>query len=341
MNDDTLRRLVEERWTALEAEQTTGERRLRVSHLPVHGNHNLLTIGVDHEGHRHVLVPVHAHRKIRPGLDGPVLQLRKRALEDEDTYQTYADLACLRDDLNDLFTELCMDVMAAAGELPENPVKALYCVLDRWKSLFRTQEAPLGPEQLAGLFGELILLNRLLERDSSAYRIWRGPEGHHHDFSTGVTAVEVKASTATEGRRPQIHGLDQLEAPDDGELCLVWFRLQRTTVNGSGTGIVELVDRTLRLCDDEVAVLDLLAQVGYRSADADRYHDVRFLISEEQWYSVSAGFPGLTGRALIAAGVPISILDVEYTIDLSGETPASMEPGDVHQVMNELIQESV
>ncbi|WP_216588624.1 PD-(D/E)XK motif protein [Streptomyces brasiliscabiei] len=337
MNEDTLRRLVEERWTALEAEQTTGERRLRVSHLPVHGDHNLLAIGVDHEGHRHVLVPVHANRKIRPGLDGPVLQLRKRALEDEDTYQTYADLACLRDDLSDLFTELCVDVLEAANELPENPLKALYRVLDRWKSLFRTQQAPLGPEQLAGLFGELILLNRLLEKDPSAYRIWRGPEGHHHDFSASATAVEVKASTATEGRRPQIHGLDQLEAPDDGELCLVWFRLHRTTVNGSG--IVELVDRSLRLCDDEVAVLDLLTQVGYRSADADRYHDVRFSISEEQWYAVSAGFPGLTGRALIAAGVPISIVDVAYTIDLSGETP--MEPEHVSQVMDELIQESV
>ncbi|MDW4908032.1 PD-(D/E)XK motif protein [Streptomyces sp. ADMS] len=341
MNDDALRRLVEERWTALEAEQTTGERRLRVSHLPVTRDNGPLAVGVDHGGHRHLLVPIHTHRKIRPGLDGPVLQLRKRALEDEDTYQTYADLACLRDDLSDLFTELCVDVLEASKELSENPVKALYRVLDRWRALFRAQEAPLGPEQLAGLFGELTLLNRLLEKDSSAHRLWRGPEGHCHDFSTGVTAVEVKASTASEGRRPQIHGLDQLEAPGGGELCLVWFRLQRTTMNGSGTAVVELVDRALRLCDDEGALLELLAQAGYRPADADRYHDVRFLVSEEQWYSVGPGFPGLTGRALVAAGVPVSILDVEYTIDLSGETPAPMEADQVSRVIDFMIQESV
>ncbi|NEC85741.1 PD-(D/E)XK motif protein [Streptomyces sp. SID12501] len=341
MTDDTLRRLVEERWTALEAEEPTGERRLRVTHLPVSGDHGSLAVGVDHGGHRHLLVPVHSHRKIRPGLDGPVLLLRKRALEDEDTYQTFADLACLRDDLTDLFTELCMDVLEAARELPENPVKALYRVLDRWKALFRTQEAPLGPEQLAGLFGELTLLNRLLEKDSSAHRLWRGPERHRHDFSTGITAVEVKASTTTEGRRPQIHGLDQLEAPDGGELCLVWFRLQRTAVNGSGTAVVELVNRTLQLCDDEGALLELLAQVGYRSSDADHYHDVRFVISEEQWYSVGPGFPSLTGRALVAAGIPVSVLDVEYTIDLSGKSPAPMEPDQVSRVIEDLIQESV
>ncbi|GAB2904954.1 PD-(D/E)XK motif protein [Streptomyces heilongjiangensis] len=340
MNKDALRRLVEERWTALEAERTTGERRLRVSQLPVDGDQGPLVVGVDHGGHRHLLVPVTSHRKIRPGLDGPVLLLRKRALEDEDSYQTYADLACLRDDLSDLFTELCVDVLEAATGLPENPLKALYRVLDRWKALFQTQEAPLGPEQLAGLFGELILLNRLLERDSSAHRVWRGPEGHRHDFSTGGTAVEVKASTASEGRRPQIHGLDQLEAPDGGELFLLWLRLQRTTVSGSGAGVVELVNRMLRLCDDEGALLELLAQVGYRPADADRYHDARFVIGEEQWYCVGPGFPGLTNAALVAAGVPISIMDVEYTIDLSGETPEPMAPGEVSRVMNGLIQES-
>ncbi|MFF3322088.1 PD-(D/E)XK motif protein [Streptomyces sp. NPDC002889] len=340
MNDDALRKLVEERWAVLDAEQTTGESRLRVSQLPVVAEHGPLAVAVDHDGHRHVLVPIHAHRKIRPGLDGPVLRLRKRALEDEETYQTYADLACLRNDLSDLFTELCVDVLGAVEGLPENPVKALYRVLDRWKALFRTQQAPLGPEQLAGLFGELTVLNRLLEKDPSAHRLWRGPEGHRHDFSAGTTAVEVKSSTGGEGRRPRIHGLDQLEVPEGGTLCMAWFRLQGTTVNGSGIAFVDLVAQTLRLCDDEGALLELLAGAGYSASDADRYHDVRFVISEERWYRVDPDFPGLTGQALVAAGVPVSALDVEYTIDLSGEIPVPLMPGQVAQMIDSLIKES-
>ncbi|MET9405538.1 PD-(D/E)XK motif protein [Streptomyces sp. NPDC002935] len=340
MNDDALRTLVEERWTALEAEQTTGERRLRVAQLPVAAK-DPLTVAVDHDGHRHLLVPIHSHRKVRPGLDGPVLRLHKRILEDEQTYQAYADLACLRDDLSDLFTELCVDVLGATGELPDNQIKALYRVLDRWKALFKTQGTPLGPEQLAGLFGELVILNRLLAEDPSAHRLWSGPEGHRHDFSAGVNAIEVKSTAEGEGRRPRIHGLDQLEAPDGGTLCLAWLRLQRTTANGSGTAFVEMVDRALHLCDDEGTLLELLAGAGYHLSDSERYHDVRFAVREERWYRVGADFPGLTRLALKSAGLSVSALDVEYTIDLSGEAPAPLPPDEVSHVVENLIQESV
>lgn len=341
MNDEALRRLVEERWTALRAEQTTGERRLRVAPVPLTTEGGSPAAAVDHEGRLHLLLPIDTHRKIRTDPAGPVIQLRKRALEGEEIYQTYADLACLRDEFDDLFTELCVDVLAAVEGLPENPVKALYRVLDRWKALFRTLTPPLKSEQLAGLFGELLVLNRLLERDPSAHRFWRGPDGHHHDFSTGFTAIEVKSSIATEGRRPRIHGLNQLETPEGGTLCLVWFRLRRTAAGGAGTSFVEAVDHALRLCDDETSLLELLARAGYRPSDADRYHDVVFVVGEERWYGVDAGFPGLTARALHAAGVPLSALDVEYTIDLSGEFPAPLRHGRVEQLIDSMIQESV
>ena len=189
MTDGSLRSLLEEHWAALEAEQATAEHRLRVSELPVVTAGGPLAIAVDHDGYRHVLVPIPAHRKIRPGMDGPVLRLRKQALEDEETYQTYTDLACLRGDLNDLFTGLCADVLGAVEGLPGNPVKALYGVLDRWRALFRTEGRPLGHDQLAGLFGELIVLNRLLRKDPSAHRLWRGPQGHRHDFSATAQAI--------------------------------------------------------------------------------------------------------------------------------------------------------
>ncbi|MFD5078373.1 PD-(D/E)XK motif protein [Streptomyces sp. NPDC058371] len=338
MNEDELHSLVEQRWAALEAEPTSGERRLRVAELSVATGSGPLAVAVDHEGHRHLLVPIHTHIKVRTGLDGPVLRLRKRPLEGADTYQTYADLACLRNDLSDLFSELCVDVLEEAVALPENPVKALYRVLDRWKSLFRTQGLPLGPEELAGLFGELTVLNRLLAKDPSAHRIWHGPQGYRHDFAAASNAVEVKASTGSEGRRPRIHGLDQLEAPTGGTLCLAWLRLHRTS-SSVGVRFVDSVNEALRLCDDEGALLELLAKAGYRLADADLYEDVCFAIGEERWYRVDANFPGLTGEALTTAGVPVSVLDVDYTIDLSGEVPAPMKPAQVTQMIEKLVQE--
>ncbi|MFJ1804686.1 MULTISPECIES: PD-(D/E)XK motif protein [unclassified Streptomyces] len=339
MSDNGFRDVVEDHWVALEAAPTSGERHLRVSQLPVVTEQGSLVAAVDHDGFRHVLVPVHSHLKIRSSIEGPVLHLRKRPLEDEETYQMYADLACLRTDLNDLFTELCADILDATEELPNNSVKALYRVLDRWKALFQPQGAALGPEQLAGLFGELLVLNRLLQLDSSAHRLWHGPKGHHHDFTTGIIAVEVKTSTKG-GRRPRVHGLDQLDAPEGGALSLVWFRLRRSIGGSSGVGFLELLEQTLRSCDDESVLLDLLAQVGYRSVDAERYRDVRFVIDEERWYEVTAEFPSLTSRKLVAAGVPISVCDVEYTIDLSSEVPVPMLPDTVARTIDRMIQES-
>ncbi|MFI8235800.1 PD-(D/E)XK motif protein [Streptomyces sp. NPDC085866] len=341
MNADTLRQLVEERWTALEAEQTTGRHRLRVSQLPVTTDQGSLAAGIDHEGHRHVLVPVHTHRKIRTNLDGPVLRLRKRPLEDDETYQTYADLTCLRTDLNDLFTELCVNVLSAVATLPQNPVKALYGVLDRWKALFQGQSAPLGPEQIAGLFGELLVLKRLLDRDSSAHRLWRGPKGHPHDFVAGKAAVEVKTSGAAGGRKPRIHGLDQLDPPLGGTLCLVWFRLESSDSSASGLGFLELLEQTLHSCDDESALLEMLAATGYRSVDAEKYRSIRFVVGEERWYRVTSDFPRLTTQTLLEAGVPLSVLDVEYTIDLSKDAPSPMPADEVVQLLEHLIRESV
>ncbi|WP_324784074.1 PD-(D/E)XK motif protein [Streptomyces sp. H51] len=340
MSGDSLRKVVEEHWSALEAEPPSGERRLRVSQLPVDTEQGVVAAAVDHDGFRHLLIPVRSHLKIRSGLDGPVLDLRKRPLEDGETYQTYADLACVHSDLNDLFTELCADILDATGKLPNSPVKALYRVLDHWKALFQPQGTVLGPEELAGLFGELLVLDRFLQHDSSAHRLWWGPDGHHHDFTAGNLAVEVKTSAKGEGRRPRIHGLDQLDAPEGGTLCLAWFRLHRANGTDFGVGFLELLEQTLRSCDDESALLGLLAQAGYLSVDAHRYRDVRFAVDEERWYEVNPDFPALTTRALGAAGVPISVLDVEYTIDLSGENPLPMAPAAVSRMIDRMIQES-
>ncbi|MFD9337287.1 PD-(D/E)XK motif protein [Streptomyces sp. NPDC060028] len=338
MSKETFRRIMEQSWSGLEDETPSGDRRLRVARLPVDVVHGPLAVGVDYEGRRHILIPIPSDRRLRSGLDGPGLQLRKRPLEDEETYQHYADLSCRRDDLGDLFTELCIDIMRAAAELPENPVKALYRVLDRWKALFRAQGTLLGPEQLAGLFGELKVLHRLLEADPSAHRLWCGPEGHRHDFSGAAAAVEVKASTADEGRRARIHGLDQLEAPTAGTLTLVWLGLRRSAGPAAGETIPELVERLLRLCDDESALLESLARVGYRVTDADNYQDVRFVVREERWYRVGPEFPGLTSHALTAAGIPVSVLDVSYTVDLSGASPLPMEPSEVSRTVESLLQ---
>ena len=316
---DPAPRLLDRHWRALEASPVSGDRRLRVTSLPVDTPRGRLAAAVDHVGHRHLLVPIASNQAVRRGMHGPALFLRRRPLEDEERYQVYADLSCARADLNDLFSLLCADVLETTEKSPDNPLKVLHRVLDRWKSLFQTTGLPLGPDQVAGLFGELFVLQRLLRLDSSAHRLWLGPTGHPHDFSGHDAAVEVKASTSALGRQARIHGLEQLQAPPRGELHLVWLRLRRTSET-EGDGFVELVNRTLELCDDESALATLMAGAGLHLADTDLYRELRFAVDEERWYAVDDTFPRLTS-ADVAAEHTGRLHDVTYTVDLSTEPP--------------------
>lgn len=336
--NDSHRDLVERLWDGLEAEQVTGRRRFRITSLPVDTVNGPLAVAIDFEGHRHLLVPIESNQQVRRGLDGPVLVLAKRPLEDEHVYQVYADLGCQCPDLDDLFTLLCADVLRSAETFRANPIKGLYRVLDRWRALFQARGAPLGPEQIAGLFGELTILARLLKDDPSAHRLWRGPEGYRHDFTNGISAVEVKTTLDGDDRRVRIHGLDQLEPPTEGSLILTWHRLDRA--RQAGESLPGLVERTLRMCDDERALLGKLALAGYRPADNDAYRDAHFTVTDERWYVVDTAFPQLTGNDLAAAGIPIRVLDVAYTVDLSMEPPTPLEQDEVNQHLDTMIRES-
>lgn len=334
---DRLRHLVDRHWKELESASVSGERRLRVAELPFVGPQGKLAAAVDREGHRHLLVPIASNQAVRRGLDGPTLVLAKRPLEDENTYQVYADLACLRTDLNDLFTMVCADVLKLTESTPGNPLKVLHGVLDRWKTLFQTAGAPLGPDQIAGLFGELLILVQLLQRDSSAHRLWSGPAGHHHDFVGGDHAVEVKSSTAPKGRNARVHGLEQLGVPLDGALLLAWLRLKRVSVD-EGEGLVELVERALKLCDDESGLMALLSSAGFHMTDVDFYREVRFSVIEERWYAVDAGFPKLTAAELVVTSAAAGVSDITYTIDLSTEPPVPLEEEDVQEHLSRMTE---
>ncbi|MFI8850838.1 PD-(D/E)XK motif protein [Streptomyces sp. NPDC053499] len=340
-----MRDEVERCWKDLAGRPASSARRLRTTPLPVATRRGPVLAALDHEGHRHLLVPIASNQRMRHDPDGAALTLRRRPLEDAETYQTYADLGCLRPDLDEVFTGLCGDVLTemtdpqvGAETSAAGAMKALYRVLDRWRALFRGAHSPLGPGQLAGLFGELTVLVRLLRTDPSAHRLWRGPLGHRHDFAYGSEAIEAKTSVGDGSLRVRVHGLRQLEAPEHGRLHLVCFRLERSGTAPGATSVVDLAENALSLCDDEGALLSLLASAGYHPADAERYRSILFHLVEERWYPVDTGFPRLTGTDLAAAGVPIGVSDVEYTVDLTVEPPQPLPRTRLERILEDLLE---
>lgn len=339
MTDAGRRAELDEHWRQLENSKPTKDGAIRVSDLSVVTARGAVSAGVDSAGCRHLLVPIGSHQMVRRGTGGPVLKLRGRPLENANEYQNYADLACLEHAFDGVFTTLCVDVLEAISSSTSNPLKGLYTALDTWRALFQTTGRALGPEQLAGLFGELLILRRMLELNSSSQILWKGPARHRHDFSSVTRALEVKASMAAEGRKIRVHGLDQLDVPADGGLVLVWFRLERS--DSGGTTVPTLVDQVLELADDAVGLLAQLNDVGYRASDNVHYSEIGFVVSEERWYRVDSEFPRLTIGMLDAAGVTVDVQDVEYSVELPSQPAEPVVAGRGVEYLLAMIEEMV
>lgn len=305
------------------------ETSLRIHELDDETPWGQVCLGIDIDGSRHLLVPIASRTPLRTGLEGPGLSLRKRNLEDDDRYTTYADLACHRSELAYLFDDFCDDVLRELAAFRPLPMKAVYQVVDRWRSMFDRPLGVLTDEAAKGLYTELLVLRRLLARDPSAHRMWVGPRGASHDFHGGDTDLEVKATTVPVGRHVRIHGLDQLEPTHGSTLLLAWFRLTDTRQSGTGESLIELTELALELTDDEPAVRDLLAAAGYLPGTLDTNDGRRYVIADERWYVVDNDLPRLTRAALARADVPETVTDVDYTIDLTAEPPTPLHPSDV------------
>ena len=255
-----------------------------------------------------------ARTRLSGGLDGPGVMLRGRALEGETTYQYYADLSCHDEGIEDLFAQMSAELLRNLSQDPGNTVRLLNQVLARWKALFATTTG-LGAMAVTGLFAELLILTDLLSCDRGAARLWRGPRGERHDFAGPRGAVEVKATLQPEGRTVRIHGLDQLEAPDNGgDLYLAWVRLKRSD-EPMARGINELVAQALSMVDDEHEMVNLLSKAGYVFNDRHRYDLEKFIVVEQAWDRVDNTFPRLTGNDL--PNLPAQVRQVDYVLDLS------------------------
>lgn len=302
---------LEELWSAAAAKPVASL--FRTATCGIDTPHGPVLIGVRNTGARHLLVPINGMHTLQEDVDGRAVTLRRQVLEDETSYRVYASLALADDKLCDMFTALCAEIVERIAATPNKAVAAIRRTLSDWRALLSGSRHTLGPEQLAGLFGELIVLRAMVARDPGAVAFWTGPLKSKQDFHRGATALEVKSTTSPESRSARIHGLGQLDG-GDGRLLLTWLRLR----TDRGRSVPELVDEILEVTDDEATFLGALLQAGYVQMEREVYSRRVFEVIEQRTYEVGPGFPriiaaGLTGDAALAG------LDhVDYDVDLDG-----------------------
>jgi len=227
----------------------------------------------------------------------------------------FLDLTCLSLELEPVFGEVVDEIVSRVSR-GIGCLEAARTTLDDFRNLLDPSPPDrIDRSRIAGLVGELVVLNRLLDLSPSAWRAWRGPAGDRHDFRAVDTSLEVKASLRAGSVTVTINGLEQLVPPTGGTLHLAHLTLE--AVSGGLLTIAALGARALAMADDPAELRGLLAGVGCPNVAAKAWNQDAFRIEAESHYRVEANFPRIVSSAFKGDSPPPGVDDVAYRIDLS------------------------
>ncbi len=211
------------------------------------------------------------------------------------------------------------------------PGDAGRAALQAWRELLaRPAGEPLSETALVGLFGELEVLESVL-RLEGPLESWTGWNRDHNDFRLPGLVIEVKSTTSANYRRVRIHGLGQLDDPQDGsDLVLVLRRLEPSP---EGRSVPDLIESLVRLGASRAVLLERLSNAHYSDQHRGMYEAHKFVSQEIALRSIDDTHPRLVPAKLV--GVDLSCIDkVDYELNLQGDPEA-----DLSVTLDELLAE--
>lgn len=201
------------------------------------------------------------------------------------------DVTCADTRLVPTFATMVGEMLDRIDVSGTTAVDELSRVLESWRLILAQQARDRGRNQVIGLFGELVILERMTRVDPvRALMAWRGKEGYRHDFYA-TNALEVKTYTTLNTPKVSIHGAYQLDPPIEGSLHLATFRVEETP---TGRTIVEIVDEIVKL---GVLRSELLGR-STENAPIILDDGLRLAVAEERLYEVTDDFPGVRASRL-------------------------------------------
>lgn len=247
-----------------------------------------------------------------------------------------AIIYCKIDSLEDVFQRFIQTIVDSLSG-GQTPHAAVATAVEKWVAFFSKSGTKKNPQELMGLFGELLFLGERLTVAKDPLLVldcWKGPEGRPWDFifpdGTGSCFVEVK-TTGLDRRRIIVNGLDQLWAADTTRnsywiywLRANWFRHEDGSSKGS---IFELIGKLQTFCSgvsEEVRLTldDLLRAIGLLDIDSETlqaYQAIKITAGKSCWLSVREDFPALHRGNVVNATVLDRVSEVQYSLTLKDE----------------------
>lgn len=243
------------------------------------------------------------------------LQVARQQLQHEGgSVNTYIRIDCLEQDLREPFGFLANRVVdhLVGGATPS---RACMDAVRDFRRLLSRAGGPLPPqEEILGLVGELLLINRLVRHRPELWKGWNGPMGSACDFSWGTLDIEVKASHLSGEPRITVNGLDQLE-PAEGRSLLLYHSI--LSANPIGTvSVPELADSVRALIQDPEEFDERLSHAGYLQEQKDFWLEHRFTLHEVAMYSVTDDFPRIRKTDFPDGCLPPGIARLRFDVML-------------------------
>ncbi|MEU0091824.1 PD-(D/E)XK motif protein [Kribbella sp. NPDC006257] len=211
--------------------------------------------------------------------------------------------------------------------LGEPLAAAVATAVTKHRNLF-LGKAGLSVEKELGLFGELLVLEYLIEKAGSgpAVESWQGPLSEEHDFVLSDVHLEIK-TTSGEQRRHMMHGFTQLIPVRGVPLSLISIQLTRTN-HERGLTLGQMISGIRAKAGGYRPKVDAkLEALGWDDADVELYSTSWTKRNEPRAFLVDEQFPALTASRL-AGGVPNfkMVSDLSYRVDLTYFHPSAL-PG--------------
>lgn len=317
-----MSRITQEIWERLEISPPVGESLTARPAMP-DITHRLLA-GIDVDGRRHLLVPLHdIEAGLRDSHSRGLEVITRELVVAGQPAARHLDIACQDVAGHEAFDLIGEELAKRLATGTETPDKCIARVLAKWRRFWgHLPSQMLSSEEQTGLFAELwFLIVWLFPRVGGweAVTRWRGPFQARHDFEWPGRSVEVKGTTSTRGTIHRIHGIEQLAPPENGDLLFFSLRL-RDEAGASNTlpGLVALCMQQLGSNDDAASRFQVaMVKAGYSSVHEEEYAKRRLRVVEQGLFAVAQDFPRLT-HAELAAGLPVGVEYVEYDINLAG-----------------------
>lgn len=218
----------------------------------------------------------------------------------------------------EVFLTLCKDVLSytGRGENAADATSSFFRRVAHWHSLMtRARSSAMGGNEVRGLIGELLVLERLAGSAglAAALNAWVAPDEHPQDFAREDRLLEVKTRLSGSRQVVRISSLAQLE-PAELPLSLVVVELVASDGDDAAT-LNQMCSRLLshaRLLGphmvDQIEVA--LLKRGYIQLEA--YDEEAYRLVGMTAFECREGFP-----KLIRSEVDGRIPEASYTVDLS------------------------